>query len=169
MAPGPPTGYATTVSEGNAADQIDRLIDTVAAGIIVGPDFWWDEGPAVTDVLIQNNVFYSVSGSAVDVMKADLEQPSLVSRDTSLIDIQDNYFVDTGRYQHAVQGDPNAPIFMRNVSGGIISGNRIAPYTAGSLFAGTGINLELNVGVVQSDNQLMTPAAVKGLSGFTVP
>lgn len=201
------TGYAPTVSKGNAADQIDRLIDmdsagsmqvtgssfqslhargillkashssivgseihdTVSAGIVVGPDFWWDEGPAVTDVLIQNNLFYNVSGSVIDVMNAALEQPSLLSRDTSLIDIEDNTFVDTGRYQRGVQGDPSSPIFMRNVSGAIISGNRVAPLTAGSLFAGTGINLQLNAGVVQSGNQVTTKAALEAVSGVKFP
>jgi hypothetical protein len=111
--------------------------DTVMASILAGPEFYWDEGPAVRHLVIRNNRFEDISGSGIFVAahttQSEFPQPnghaqkmpeSLDNRD---ITIEGNTFVNYGHYQLGVAGRPGAPIYLRNVDGAVIRNNTIGP------------------------------------------
>jgi hypothetical protein len=108
-----------TVIEGS------NFYDTVMAGILIGPEFFWDEGPVVTDVRIENNNFRNVSGTNILVDAG----PSMAFRYNSNIVVKGNHFIEFGRYRHGVMGNPDMPIVMQNVTGGEVSDNVMSSYT----------------------------------------
>lgn len=145
--------------------------DIVEAGIQIGPDFYWDEGPAVSNVVIQNNIFDNVSGSNVLVENgsSSTNQPSSLSRDTSAITVQNNYFIDYGRYQHGVAGNTNAPVFIRNVTGSTVAGNNLLAYapSAGNVVGGT--DIDLSSAVSNTGNNAVSKAALEAELQVTIP
>lgn len=148
-----------------------EIHDTVMAGIQIGPDFYWDEGPAVSNVLIQNNLFYNVSGSNVLVQNGSSSnnQPSSISLDTSNITIKDNYFVDYGQYQHGVLGNTNAPIFIRNVTRATISGNSLLAFAPGPSNLAGGTDFALSTAVAASNNAAVSKATLAAELQVSLP
>lgn len=97
-----------------------ELHDTPDAGLMIGPDPFWDEGPAVTDVVVRNNVFRNIGGSNVLIEKGNV----------SNVRVFDNQFLDYGRFFHGVSGDRTHPVLARNVPALSISGNRFSSHQA---------------------------------------
>lgn len=91
----------------------NQFHDTIAAGIVIGPDFFWDEGPAVNDVLIRNNTFQNISGSNVLVEGVG----------TSNVTITGNRFIDYGRFRHGIMGNGSTPVLVQHVAGIAVTGN----------------------------------------------
>jgi hypothetical protein len=110
--------------------------DTVMASVLVGPEFYWDEGPAVKNLVIRNNRFINDSGSNI-LVGAWLTwdefprggfptgRPSSESRDNRNIVIEGNTFSKYGHYEFGVCGVQGAPILVRNADGVTIRNNVI--------------------------------------------
>jgi hypothetical protein len=107
--------------------------DTTMASILVGPEFYWDEGPSVHHLLIRNNTFQDVSGSSIFVAAHTTESEfgsgrssshpmplSLVNTD---IRIEGNLFTGFGHYSQGIAGKQGVPVYLRNVDGGRITDN----------------------------------------------
>jgi hypothetical protein len=94
--------------------------DTVLAGIVLGPEFYWDEGPQVRDDVIDNNVFRNVSGPNILVTDGG----AIAAAGAQNIEIKGNVFVDFGRYSHGIMVKSASPILLQKVDNPIISDNR---------------------------------------------
>lgn len=93
--------------------------DTPMGGILVGPQFTWDEGPGAENLRIEGNTFTNVSGANIRVESSASDR----SRDNHNIEISGNKFIDYGRYSHGVEGVPGVAVELRNVSGARVTGN----------------------------------------------
>jgi len=109
--------------------------DTAMTAILAGPEFYWDEGPAVRHLVIRNNRFENISGSSIFVAahttqsefpphdtRAHPLPDSLVNRD---ITIEGNTFTGYGHFKLGIAGKQGAPIYLRNVDGAVIKNNKI--------------------------------------------
>ena len=103
--------------------------DTVMAGIIIGPSFFWDEGPEAHDITIQNNVFRNVSGPNILVQNGG----SSAAPANENITINNNRFVDYGRFQHGVNVQSGVPIILEKSTKVDLSGNSNSSQFAGSV------------------------------------
>lgn len=103
--------------------------DTVMAGIIIGPSFFWDEGPEANDITIRGNVFKNVSGANIFIQNGGSPAGPAVAG----IKIIDNQFLDFGQFRHGVEGEPGIPITLQNALVPGLSGNAVATHfvTAG--------------------------------------
>lgn len=72
--------------------------DTVMAGIMVGPQFFWDEGPAVHDLTIRHDRFVDVSGPNILVTNGGSPR----APHNGPITINGNDFAHFGLYRHGV-------------------------------------------------------------------
>lgn len=95
--------------------------DTVAAAIVIGPEFFWDEGPAASDVVIRNNTFRNISGSNILIQ----------NERTSKITIAGNSFLDYGRFNHGIMGDASAPVSVQGVVGASVFNNVFSSHVHG--------------------------------------
>ncbi len=125
------------IKTSNSTIENSEIHDTVMAGLLIGPEFSWDEGPTVENLTVRNNTFNNVSGSNVLVQSEASTTPG-----NKQIQIVGNRFLSFGRYHHGIMGDPGTPIMMHNVDHGTVSGN------SGSPSAGHG---DLRVDVDRSD------------------
>jgi len=145
----------------NALIENNVFHDTVMASILVGPEFYWDEGPTVRHLVIRNNRFVNVSGSSI-VVGAHFSDASYDNRD---ITIEGNTFVGYGHYGINVAGKQGVPIFIRNSNGVVIKNNDIGqPDPAAPTVPR--IQVEVSKEVEESGNRLASPA--NALNG-TVP
>ena len=96
--------------------------DTVIAGFLVGPQFFWDEGPEVDSLTIRDNEFRNVSGANILVTNGG----SAVAPPTSNLSISGNHFVNYGHYRHGVDVRSGDAILLQNTSNPIITGNQFA-------------------------------------------
>ncbi len=107
--------------------------DTVMTSILAGPEFYWDEGPAVSNVVIRNNRFENISGSGIYVgahttqteypqhRKDGHPAPELIANHD--ITIEGNTFVNYGHFGVGIAGKQGVPIYLRNVDGAVIRDN----------------------------------------------
>lgn len=96
--------------------------DTVMAGLLIGPQFYWDEGPEVHDLTISNNEFRNVSGANILVTNGgSANAPSIID-----LKITGNTFVDYDRYEHGVDVRAGAAILLQSTSASTITGNRFS-------------------------------------------
>lgn len=113
--------------------------DTIMAGILIGPDFFWDEGPAVADVVIKDNVFDNISGSNILVQ----------SGYTSNLRIIDNKFIGYGRFHHGIEGASNSPVMIKNANSVVINQNQFSSFNKKSgdpvtIMSSTSVSLREN-------------------------
>lgn len=136
--------------------------NTVMASILVGPEFYWDEGPAVRRLVIRNNRFENISGSSIFVAahttesefqtaggSAKFPQQSFDNRD---ITIEGNTFIHYGHYKLGVAGRQGVPVYLRNVDGAVIRNNTFGMPDP-NCPAGNRILVEACKNVVQAGNQ----------------
>jgi hypothetical protein len=108
--------------------------DTAMTSILVGPEFYWDEGPGVRHLIIRSNRFENISGSSIFVAAHTTQSEfpphrsddhplpeSLVNHD---ITIEGNTFVNYGHFKNGVAGRQGTPIYLRNVDGAVIKNNK---------------------------------------------
>jgi hypothetical protein len=96
--------------------------DTVMAGILVGPQFFWDEGPEVHDLTVRNNDFRNVSGANILVSNGGSPNAPAI---TGLV-VSGNNFFDYARYEHGVDVRSGAAILLQNTANPVLSGNTFA-------------------------------------------
>jgi hypothetical protein len=96
------------VKASNSVIENTLFHDTAMAGILVGPDYFWDEGPNVCNLAIEHNVFKNVGGSKIGVSA----EPSW----TGNISVVSNQMIDPGQYRHGIMGDPNKPVLVEDSS-----------------------------------------------------
>ena len=101
----------------------NEFYDTTMASIIVGPEFYWDEGPAVHNLTIRNNTFRNISGTNI-LIEA---RTSTESYDLKNIRIEGNTFTGFGHYGAGISGKQGSLIFARNADGLVVENNRIGP------------------------------------------
>lgn len=101
----------------------NEFYDTTMASIIVGPEFYWDEGPAVHNLTIRNNTFRNISGTNI-LIEA---RTSAESYDLKNIRIEGNTFLGYGHYAMGVSGKQGSLVFARNTDGLVVENNRIGP------------------------------------------
>jgi hypothetical protein len=94
--------------------------DTVMAGVIIGPSFFWDEGPETHDVTIQNTTFQNISGPNIIVTNGGSPSAPAV---TGII-ITNNEFVGYGRFRHGVDVGSGIPLILQKAVNPTIAGNR---------------------------------------------
>lgn len=102
--------------------QWNVFADTVMAGIFVGPQFSWDEGPTVDNVTIDNNRFVNVSGSNILFSldgASSIINPNIV--------IRHNTFAHFGQFRHGVMGNPETPISLPKDVPVIEKSNQMSP------------------------------------------
>lgn len=108
--------------------------DTNMTAILAGPEFYWDEGPSIQSLIIRNNVFENVSGSSIFVgshtSQSEFQQTDAgghswpASHDNHDVRIEGNTFKFFGHYSQGVAGKQCVPVYLRNVDGAQISGNK---------------------------------------------
>jgi hypothetical protein len=95
------------------------------AGLIIGPSFFWDEGPEVHDLVIQDNIFKNVSGPNILVTNGGNKNAPA----NTDITINNNEFLDYGQFIHGVDLEAGIPILLQKVTNSDISGNKwSSPY-----------------------------------------
>ena len=94
--------------------------DTVMAGIVIGPSFFWDEGPETEGVTIRNTVFRNVSGPNVLVTNGGSSNAPAVTG----IAIKDDQFIGYGRFRHGVEVGSGVPIILQKTANPDLAGNR---------------------------------------------
>jgi hypothetical protein len=98
--------------------------DTVMAGVIIGPNFFWDEGPETHDVTIRNTVFRNVSGPNIIVGNGGSPTaPAVIG-----ITITDNQFIDYGRFRHGVDVGSGVPIMLQKATNPTLAHNRTSSH-----------------------------------------
>lgn len=100
--------------------------DTVLAGIVVGPSFFWDEGPETEDVTIRHTVFRNVSGPNILVLSGGSSAAPAVTG----ITITDDQFIDYGRFQHGVEIGSGVPIILQKTLDPELARNRTSTHFA---------------------------------------
>ena len=100
--------------------------DTVMAGIIIGPNFFWDEGPETQGIIVQNNVFRNVSGPNIIVGNGG----SPVAPSVTGVTIINNQFVDYGRFRHGVDIGSGVPIMLQKAMNPTIARNQTSTHFA---------------------------------------
>lgn len=98
--------------------------DTVMAGIIIGPSFFWDEGPETNDVTIRNNVFRNVSGPNILVENGGAPEAPAIEG----VRIINNEFLDYGRFRHGVNVGSGVPILLQKAANPDIVGNKMSTH-----------------------------------------
>jgi hypothetical protein len=116
--------------------------DTAMTSILVGPEFYWDEGPAVRHLTIRNNRFENISGSSIFVAAHTTEgefpqhravaRPVPESLDNRDMTIEGNTFTNFGHFKLGIAGRQGVPIYLRNVDGAVIRHNKIEAPDPGS-------------------------------------
>ena len=101
--------------------------DTVMAGIIIGPGFFWDEGPEVKDVTIRDNIFKNVSGPNILVQNGGSPTAPAITG----ITITGNQFLDYGRFRHGVDVGSGVPILLQKTTNPSLSRNRMSTHFTG--------------------------------------
>lgn len=124
--------------------------NTPMGGIIIGPEFFWDEGPPVQDIIIRNNIFKNVSGTNVLILPGAGHQMRYNTR----ITVTGNNFDDYGWYKHGIMGEAGKAVILQNVSGGNVSGNKLAPHDAA---ATDGVETMDSTNVAVSSNGIAAP------------
>ena len=137
--------------------------DTAMTSILVGPEFYWDEGPAVRHLVIRNNRFENISGSSIFVaahttqsefpQQGKSARPLPESLDNRDITIEGNTFLDYGHFGFGIAGRQGVPIYLRNVDGAAVKNNRIASPDPACPRADR-ILVEASKNVIQSGNQV---------------
>jgi hypothetical protein len=103
---------------------VERSIchDTVMAGFLVGPQFYWDEGPEVHDLAIRKNEFLNVSGANILVTNGgSANAPSIAG-----LTLTNNNFINYDRYQHGVDVRAGAAILLQNTTSPSIGANKFS-------------------------------------------
>ena len=153
--------------------------DTTLASILVGPEFYWDEAPAVRHLVIRNNTFENISGSSIFVAAHTTESefvhpanPSPVahpppeSLDNQDITIEGNTFKGFGHYGEGIAGRQCVPIYIRNVNRGLVKDNKFeAPDAACPLEPR--ILVQASMDVVVENNSGSGTAAIQEVSKKT--
>ena len=102
------------------------FFNTIMGGIVIGPEFFWDEGPPVDDVVIRHNEFRNVSGANVFI-NPGIDSDSRYNKN---ITVENNKFLDYGRYRFGILGPGGAAIVMQNLTGGVVFNNILQPHLA---------------------------------------
>ncbi len=115
------------IKASNSIIENNEFRHTAMAAILVGPEFYWDEGPSVHDLIIRNNRFINVSGSNIFVGTHKSEQ----SLDNRRITIEGNTFLRYGHYAFGTAGKQGTAVYVRNTDGVTVRNNRMeSPDTA---------------------------------------
>jgi len=138
--------------------------DTAMASILVGPEFYWDEAPSVSNLIIRNNRFQNVSGSNIFVASHTTEgefhpgsaKPLPQSSDNHAITIEGNEFVNFGHFSAGIAGEQGVPILIRNVDGASVRRNIIGPPDPRSPHLPR-IKVVSSSAIVQTDNTVIEP------------
>jgi hypothetical protein len=138
----------------------NSFLNTVNSAIQTGSDFLAEEGPAASNVTISQNLFQNISSSNVVVgSRAGDGNPSTVERDMSNISISNNRFLGFGRFTQGTVGNPNAPLFLRNVASSSVTSNQYSASHPTARMAGSGIDSAYSATPVAARNVALGESA----------
>ena len=114
--------HCLLIKSSYSAIRDSRCSNTVFTGIMIGPEFFWDEGPQAHDVVIRNNIFSNVSGPSILVTDGGAGGGAGAHN----ISIVENKFMDFGQYSHGVTVRSDSPVLLQKVDGTSIEKNKSA-------------------------------------------
>lgn len=62
--------------------------------LLIGPEFYWEEGPGVTNMTIRGNKFMNVRTTAIDIASRGVESPA-INNSKILIENNEFYYSDS--------------------------------------------------------------------------
>ncbi len=114
--------------------------NTALAGLLVGPEFGWGEGYSVNHVVIRNNTFRNIGGTAIYIANIadsshalsydEVTAPSAstnISQSNTNIEVTSNQFADLGAFQYGVMGMRGAAVTVQNAKNVSIQSNLLDP------------------------------------------
>jgi Pectate lyase superfamily protein len=113
-------GRCLVIKSSDSLVKDNSCADTVLGGIVIGPSFFWDEGPQVHDIAIVNNIFTNVSGPNILVSNGG-DANAAGARGISIVS---NAFVDFGRFAQGVMLRSTSPILLQDAEQVTVRENR---------------------------------------------
>jgi hypothetical protein len=128
----------------------NTFYNTHMTAILVGPEFYWGEGPAVRNLIIRNNRFINIDGCSINIACFDSDN----SYDNRNILIEGNTFENYGVNGGVdLSGKQGTAVLVRNADGVIIRNNKFAPPAATAPAESKPLLVEVSRHVVVKDNQ----------------
>lgn len=129
----------------------NTFYNTHMTAILVGPEFYWGEGPAVRNLVIRNNHFINIDGSSINLGCHKSEN----SFDNHNIVIEGNTFEGYGRLGGTeISGRQGTAVLVRNADGVVIRNNKFGPPSASAPAANKPLMVEASKNVKLEGNEL---------------